>query len=196
MRYLMLVFVSLALLGCVTGQTSKTFDDVLINPKSTIIPARLKAKSDLKIVLGLRVRNNVTVIRAGGKLVINITNYRNAIQSRLQKAFEGNFASVLASPRETKKGLELILLDAKISKKNDTMDYSAVLTEDGKDIIEMRDTIKPPTRVIHTDVTRWLDDTKKVTVEYIESNIAEVIKAIYGKIMVNSQLNQFWRKYR
>jgi hypothetical protein len=197
MRLFMLSLVGAALLACGCGQTGpKTFNDVVISPKYSATPGRIKAKADLAIILGERIRNNTTISRSGGKVIINITNFRNAIESDLQKAFESNFQKVTPKAKEEKQGLELVLMDAKSSELNDTMDFSVVLTDGGKDVIEYRDTVKPPTKVVSTTIYTWQDDLKNLTVEYVEWDIDEMIKMIYGKIMINDNLSQFWSKYR
>ncbi len=189
---LLSVLAAFLVVGC-AGMTPKTFEGLTLKPNATPSTARMKSKAPLNIVIDQKIPDNVTVTRSQGYVILKVTNFHSAIENTLNKSLEPNFPAVTTSPVETKKGLELIVLNASIGAQADTFDFHVVLVNDGKDVYEYKDQIKPPVKVVGATAFTYQNVLKDLTIEYMESNIKEMGVKVSDKLFINNELSNFWK---
>jgi len=130
--YIILLIISVFVSNCFTSgmQINPRVYQNEINPKIDFSPSRIKIKKTLTIVMGERIKNQAILKRGQGKVTIEVMNFKNVIERSLIESFKSSFKNVVIQPRESKKGLNLLLLDAKTSDTADTLDYHFVLIND------------------------------------------------------------------
>lgn len=190
-------FIAIALGACVPlGQTGPNTYSKQMTVED-ISPTRTKVNTDLAIVFDDSLKDKVTWTKADGKMILEVSNYRGAIETVLTKALAANFRNVSTQPAETKKGLELLMLQAQPTNDTDNFTYHAALQNNGETIYEIKETIKPPPVTLHTTIFTWLDDMADYTFKLLQSHVKEMTETVYTRMMINNpETTKVWQSYR
>ena len=194
---LITILLTAALFSGCAGTSAKQYNDVVISPAFSHSPTRLKLNLPLKIVINDSVIDSPVIQRGNGLIKMQLSGYRKALSDTLNKAFIRNFKNITITNKESNKGMELVIMQAKINGK-DYINYHIALVFNGKDIMEARGEGKTvhPTEMMGTTIYSWQEQLKTMTQRRIGEAIGGTAAAIYSELLMNQGLTKFWKKFR
>ena len=103
--------------------------------QTKVAARRWKSAMPLRIIVGPAVED-AFVVQPVPSMTQNYANYRKTIGAALKGAFAENFAAVELADKETRAGLELIIVRAEMQKTT-TIKYGVALQWDGKELADV-----------------------------------------------------------
>ena len=168
--------------------------NVTIAPKLETVPSRRLIKSDIKIVLQNNIVNDFKLERGNEMVLIEVTNFRDSIEKTVKDMLDPQFDDVTVETKETGEGLELAILGADYPDPIDVLAFHYALMHNGKLIYEAKGKTEPLSQMLKATASTWQDQTSKVTLEILESNICSMAEQMRDDLLINEKLNEFWSK--
>lgn len=193
---LIAVFSLLILEGCSGNKNGpRTFDNQ-INPRLKFNPTPMRKNLPLGLVIGRKIPDQVTIVRAEGQVTVNIHNFRAGLETILTEAFSSNFSKVAQVPEGSRAGLVLLLSDAQVGENRDTLRYRVQLTYNGANVHGFGGQMKAVTRMVPKNGLNWKDLTAKLTTDYLEQNISKLAEEVHYRLLVSEDTARFWAGIR
>ena len=190
-----LVVILIQAAGC-GGGGGRLVKNAQIHPRLESSPSLSKHKTSLTVVLSHRIKSEQKVIRGQGHIKLVITNFKKAAGKTIANAFKENFTSVSVTGQESMRGLELIIQSLVIGTDQDSLTYHVALKENGKLIYEKRNKIVQPLKRVTATVYTWKEVVARLTLDYVEKNVAQMGDELNNDLLINPSLRRFWSKYR
>jgi len=200
MKFYALLLASTLVLASLTGclgmlaQKPKTYN-TSITPSPEFSASRQVIKTDLKIIIDAGVKDPFKLSRGEDLVLIEVANFRDSVLQTVKKALTPQFNNVTTSDTEDGKGLKLVILSATYPDPVDVMAFHFALMNDGKLAYEFKGETTPITKIVQMSPNTWQDETSKITIEFLESNINEMAEQTRDQLLINDKLKDFWAQY-
>lgn len=182
--------VALAVCGVACG--GSTFENVRLNSQVDLTPSSLRVAEPLAITALESVKDDLTLTKHNGQVVICLANFRSEALRALESALRPQFADLVVGGTPGH-GLELVVLDVSPSRQNDALTFHVVLRDEGRDVYEFKDAVTPPPRIVGASAFSWKGVAKDMTVQNLEWDISAMAERVRDRLLINNELREFWR---
>ncbi len=192
MRRWSAILVSVVLGSLSIGCGPSRFHNVQLRAPIDLAPASVRIGEPLAVVVLERVKEDVTLTKFNGDVVIHIANFRGELTQALSKALRPQFTEI-PFRETTGRGLELVMVDVVPSPHNDALSFHAVLRDGGRDVYEFKDSVTPPPKLVGASAFTWQTAVKELTVQNLEAGLAALAERIRDRLLISNDLRDFWR---
>ena len=154
--------------------------------QTKVAARRWKSAMPLRIIVGPAVED-AFVVQPVPSMTQNYANYRKTIGAALKGAFAENFAAVELADKETRAGLELIIVRAEMQKTT-TIKYGVALQWDGKELADVTGESSGKTIAMRGGAHELHEKYDGLVEELVDFTLESFAEKVYEALMRSERL--------